>query len=111
MNQRAQEVDLVFQPHTFNISLRIDDNKYVLCLMGKRHLVYVVLFPDETNAAAFHHSVENDVNLDIVCSSDWLTPELLRQVNSPEMPRLPHLPYLKPHTSLRHVTKSRPLAI
>lgn len=92
LNRRAQEVDLIFGPKTFNISENLNGDKYVLCT---NYRLYVLLFVDETSAHAFRTSVKDDLNVGITCSNDWLTLTLMRQIDSPIIPRLPHLPYLK----------------
>lgn len=94
LSRRTQEADLIIQPRTFNISRRLNGSKYVLCTYYDQFSVYVLLFHNETNAGEFSASVASYVNLDIICTADWLTPELLRQIDSPRMSYLPHLPYL-----------------
>lgn len=100
LRRKTREADLIIQPKTFNISHRVGGNKYVLCTYYDQISVYVLLFPNETKANEFFASVENHVNLDIVCSANWLTQQLLQQIDSPEMPAYPHLPYLRPKLNL-----------
>lgn len=99
MSSKSQEADLIVQPKTFNISQRFCGNKYVLCAHYDQFSLYVLRFPSGTEADKFFASVENDIDPNIVCSTDWLTPELSQQIDSPQALTYPHLPYVRPCSS------------
>lgn len=80
---RDQEAVFVVQSKTFNVSPRLDNNKYVLCAFDVEYHYFILLFDNETNARNFHDAVKHDLEGDINCSSDWLTrdPELLAVIS------------------------------
>lgn len=95
VDERNQEADLVFQSMKFNITPGLDNDKYILCAntIEYSYYVYVLFFADETIANKFYELVIDDVDRQIPCSNDWLTPELARQMHSPFS--IPHLPRLR----------------
>lgn len=103
INRRSQEANLVVQPKTFNISQRFGDNKYVLCTFYDQFSIYVLRFPSETEADEFSDFVQDHVNRDIPCTNDWLTPEMLRQIDLPEIQIFPRWPYLEYSRNKRDV--------
>lgn len=78
---QAHEADLILQSRTFDIS-PLGDNIYVLCTSDIDHYrVFILIFPDATNAVNFHSAVLRDVDGSMNCSHNWLPPELLQAIN------------------------------
>lgn len=79
---RFQGVQLVILSKTFNISPRIDKNMYVVCSANVSTHLFILLFTDASTADDFYSSVENDVDDRIPCSKDWVTSDLIQDMNS-----------------------------
>lgn len=95
VNSRAQEADLIMQSTTFNVSPKLGKDKCVLCSVNVMFYVFILLFPDETTADQFYAAVANDVNADLPCPHSWLSAHLIKRIDSPVFPVLPHLPYVR----------------
>ena len=79
---RDQKAVMIVQSKTFSISPRLGDDLYVLCTYDIEYRIFILLFPDKTNADNFETAVKDDLEPDVPCSSEWLTFELLQKINS-----------------------------
>lgn len=81
-NVLMQDVRLVLQSNTFNISERIGSNTYALCSSNIKTHYFVVRFSNPSSASNFNMRIRQDVNPEISCSTFWLTDSTLQKINS-----------------------------
>lgn len=79
-DSRIQGVHMVMLAKTFNISPRIDTNKYVLCSENIPTHEFTLIFRNRRIADDFYSSVKYDLNNKLACDGKWLTNEVLTEI-------------------------------
>lgn len=77
----SHDVHLVLLAKTFNVSEKIGKNKFVLCSANVPTHIFILRFSKAIAAMYFYTFVENDLNHQIPCSADWITEDLINDIN------------------------------
>lgn len=79
----TDSVHLLLLSKTFNISEKLDTNKFILCSQNITSHRFILNFPQNTHAKNFFAFIKNDLNKEIPCPIEpWVTYKFLKIVNS-----------------------------
>lgn len=75
-------VHLVLLSKTFNFSMigELGPNVFVLCSENITTHRFIIRFKRRENASTFYEFIKNDLNDQIPCRIDWVTPEVERDI-------------------------------